>query len=158
MALSDGWTGSRDGRARMIAMAVRQGPGVRITARERGAVSAPDESGARRVSGSSGCVDTGRGVASITPPSHVGNAGPDVGRVFAHTVARCTRYCFARALTLMPTARAVRRASTFLSVRGVRGRLLGSATAQINGSSTPSSDLTAPRFPRFHAETSGRLR
>ncbi len=35
VALSDGWTGSRDGRARTFAPPFDRGPGVRITTRER---------------------------------------------------------------------------------------------------------------------------
>lgn len=57
-------------------------------------------------------------------------------------------------LTLTPCSRAVRIASTSLSVSRVRGRLLGSTGAPIRASSVSPPGSLSPRIPRFHAETS----
>lgn len=66
--------------------------------------------------------------------------------------------CLASAFTLTPLARAVRIASTSLSVRRVRGRLLGSAAAPISGSSDSPTGAGSSQMPRFHAETSRSTR
>lgn len=68
-------------------------------------------------------------------------------RVFAQMVPRCTPNCFASAVALTPLARAVRIASTSLSVSRVRVRLLGSADAAMSGSSGSPTGLTATPDP-----------
>ena len=71
-----------------------------------------------------------------------------------HTVIRCTLNRRQIETTLSPFARAVRIASTWLSVRGVLARLLGFATTPGSSWAAPTGSSSRTSFARFHAELS----
>lgn len=68
-----------------------------------------------------------------------------------HTVIRCTSNRRQIETTLSPFARAVRIASTWLSVRGVLARLLGFATASVLASAASCDSSSIPSFACSHA-------
>ena len=71
-----------------------------------------------------------------------------------HTVVRYTLNRLAMYITLSPFTRAVRIASTSLSVSGFRARLVGLDTAPGASSGTVGGPLLTPHLARSHAELS----
>ena len=74
--------------------------------------------------------------------------------VCSHTVTRWIPNRLAIDMVLSPVVFAVRIASTSLSVRGVRDRLVGVATTLGPGSATGGSSLVPTRLASSHAELS----
>lgn len=75
-------------------------------------------------------------------------------RVFSHTVTRWMPSRLQIEVTLSPLARAVRIASTSVSVSCVRERLAGFNTTPDSGSAVRGPSLPTPRFACSHAELS----